>query len=79
MPWVKSMTCEFCGGETAIKQIKKQHWLNGKLYIVENVEAEICRECGEKFFHATTLDGIDRLLKGDHKVKESLEVEVVRF
>jgi hypothetical protein len=40
------------------------------------VAAEVCQECGERYFHATTLDAIDRLLDGDHPVKETLQVEV---
>lgn len=71
------MRCEFCDSETSKKKVKKQHWLKGKLYIVENVEAEVCRECGERYFHATTLDRIDTLISGDHAVKEVLSVEVV--
>jgi len=71
------MKCEFCGGETIKKKVRKQHWLNGKLYLVENVDAEVCRDCGERYFHAKTLDAIDKLLEGKHEVKESLEVEVV--
>jgi YgiT-type zinc finger domain-containing protein len=73
------MTCEFCGGQTARKKVKRQHWLNGKLYIVENVEAEVCPDCGERYFHATTLDKIDRLLSNEHDVRERLEVEVVKL
>jgi YgiT-type zinc finger domain-containing protein len=42
------MICEFCGGETQKKKVKRQHWLQGQLYIVENVEAEVCKECGER-------------------------------
>ena len=71
------MTCEFCGGTTEIRYVKKQHWLHGKLYLVENVEAQVCRECGERYFHASTLDAIDRLLEAEHPVKQSLRVEVV--
>ena len=71
------MKCEFCGGETIKKKVRKQHWLYGKLYLVENVDAEVCRDCGERYFHAKTLDAIDKLLEGKHEVKESLEVEVV--
>lgn len=71
------MICEFCGGQTLKKKVKRQHWLDGKLYIVENVEAEVCSECGERYFHATTLDQIDRLLRGNHEVKQRLNVEVV--
>lgn len=71
------MKCEFCDSETTKKKVKKQHWIKGKLYIVENVEAEVCRECGERYFHASTLDRIDKLVSGDHSVKEILSVEVV--
>jgi YgiT-type zinc finger domain-containing protein len=71
------MTCEFCGAQTGKKRVKRQHWLHGKLYIIENVEAEVCMECGERYFHSKTLDGIDRLLESSHGVKERMDVEVV--
>ncbi len=71
------MTCEFCGSQTARKRVTKQHWLNGRLYVVENVEAEVCTECGQRFFHARTLDAIDAALSTAHSVKDRLEVEVV--
>lgn len=73
------MICEFCEGRTLKKKVKRQHWLDGKLYIVENVEAEVCSECGERYFHAITLDQIDRLLRAEHEhqVKARLDVEVV--
>jgi len=71
------MICEFCGGETQKRKVKKQHWLRGELYIVENVEAEVCTECGERYFHATTLDELDRYLLDEHDVKERIQVEIV--
>lgn len=71
------MTCEFCGGKTAKKKVRKPHWLRGRLYLVENVETEVCNECGERYFHAKTLDAIDSFLEGKHKVKASFQVEVV--
>jgi len=71
------MKCEFCNGETVPRKVRKQHWLKGKLYIVENVEAEVCVECGERYFHAATLDRIDKIISEKHPVKEVLSVEVV--
>ncbi len=73
------MICEFCGGKTVTRKVKKQHWLGGKLYLIENVEAEVCSECGERYFHATVLDRIDKMLMAEHAVKERLLVEVVSF
>ena len=71
------MICEFCGGQTIKKKVKRQHWHDGKLFILENVEAEVCTECGERYFHARTLDGIDRLLSTEHAIKDRIEVEVI--
>ncbi|MCX7012564.1 MAG: YgiT-type zinc finger protein [Candidatus Sumerlaeota bacterium] len=71
------MKCEFCCSETSPRKVRKQHWHKGKLYIVENVDAEVCPECGERYFHATTLDKIDALIAREHSVKEVLSVEVV--
>jgi YgiT-type zinc finger domain-containing protein len=73
------MNCEFCGGQTVSRKVRKQHWLEGKLYLVENVEAEVCTECGERYYHATVLDRIDAMLQAEHPVKEHLSVEVVSF
>jgi YgiT-type zinc finger domain-containing protein len=73
------MKCELCAGDTKPKKVKRQHWFNQQLYIVENVEAEVCTECGERYFHAKTLDAIDKILSMEHPVKETLNVEVVQF
>ena len=73
------MSCAFCDGQTSPRKVTAQHWLNGKLYIVENVKAEVCRQCGERYFHAKTLDAIDRRLLRKHNVKKTLRVEVVAF
>jgi YgiT-type zinc finger domain-containing protein len=71
------MICEFCGGKTIKRKVRKHHWFHGKLYIVENVEAEVCSECGERYFHAKTLDKIDCILETEHVVKDRIDVEVV--
>ena len=51
----------------------------GRLYLIENVDAEVCRGCGELYFRSTTLDAIDRLLEGDHPVKDKIQVEVINL
>ena len=66
------MKCEFCEGETTHRKVRKQHWLKGKLYIVENVDAEVCAKCGERYFHASTLDGIDKALRVQLKSQKKL-------
>ena len=72
------INCEFCGGETAVRKVRKLHWFRRKLYIVEDVDAAVCRECGERYYHATTLEAIDRMLATTQPIiKERLQVEVI--
>jgi YgiT-type zinc finger domain-containing protein len=71
------MICDYCQGKTKLRRVKKSHTYKGRLYIVENVAAEVCLSCGERYFHAKTLDSIDEMLNGKHKVKKTLKVEVV--
>jgi YgiT-type zinc finger domain-containing protein len=72
----KNMVCEFCGGHTRQRRVRKQHWFHKKLYVLEEVPAEVCTECGERYFHAQVLDAIDRMLEAEHLVKAHLQVEV---
>ena len=71
------MLCEFCGGRTTLRRVRKQHWFRQKLYILEDVPAEVCVECGERYFHARVLDMIDHTLEREHLVKARLQVEIV--
>lgn len=71
------MECEFCHNPTTKRAVTKPHWLDSRLYLVENVQAEVCTECGERYYHATTLDAIDALLRGKYPVKRELDVKVV--
>jgi YgiT-type zinc finger domain-containing protein len=73
------MICDFCGGETRLKKVKRSHWLEHNLDIIEDVDAEVCSECGERYFHAKTLDAIDTLLRRQHLVREKLDVEVINL
>ncbi|MFI5380896.1 MAG: YgiT-type zinc finger protein [Tepidisphaerales bacterium] len=71
------MLCEFDNAMTVTKRVSKHHRLDGKWYVVENVEAQVCPECGERYYSAKTLDVIDAVLRGEHTVKRHLDVEVV--
>lgn len=71
------MRCEFCGGETTRRYVRKQHWFRRKLYILEDVVAEVCQECGERYYHATTLDAIGQMLSGQPIMREYIQAAVV--
>lgn len=71
------MICEFCHSETIEKKVKRMHWYKKQLYIIENVPAQVCLQCGERYFHAQVLDEIDRMLETDYEVIERIEVDVM--
>jgi YgiT-type zinc finger domain-containing protein len=71
------MICDCCGCLTERRRVRKHHWYKGRLYVIENVLVEVCQKCGQRYFHAITLDAIDQLLAGNHPVKDTLQVEVV--
>jgi YgiT-type zinc finger domain-containing protein len=71
------MKCEFCSGKTKKRRSTLQHWLDGKLYVVEDAQVEVCEQCGKRYYHAKTLDAIDAMLRGKHQVKRKMTVEVV--
>ena len=74
------MICEFCEGQTLSKKVRKIHWFQRKLYLIEGVEAQVCQECGERYYHATILDAIDNSLRlGTSIIKEQIQVQVVAF
>ncbi len=73
------MICEYCEGKTTKKSVTKLHWFQGNLYMIEDVEAEVCTECGERYVHATVLDRIDAVLDREHAIKKNITVEVVNL
>nr|VFJ61734.1 MAG: hypothetical protein BECKFW1821B_GA0114236_106718 [Candidatus Kentron sp. FW] len=64
-------------GAPRVFGIKKKmtHDSRGTRYRIEGPATE----CGERYFHASTLDAIDDYLSKQHEVKARLDVEVVRL
>ena len=54
--------CAVCGGELRITNITHEERRGEKLYVFENVPAQVCVRCGEIWLEETTLQEIDRLI-----------------
>lgn len=52
--------CTFCGGEVEEKQIEYDYRRLGRLLIISNVSAGVCRQCGEKYFKPEVLKRMDQ-------------------
>lgn len=75
--------CTFCGGEVEEKQIEYDYRRLGRLLIISNVSAGVCRQCGEKYFKPEVLKRMDRayhdVFDRHQEPERVLEVPAVSF
>ncbi len=55
--------CDFCGGQLVRKVVDLDIRVKGRLLICEGVPADVCRQCGEKYFSPAVSEKIDRFLE----------------
>ncbi|MEZ4670379.1 MAG: YgiT-type zinc finger protein [Anaerolineae bacterium] len=58
-------TCMFCGGHLEEKFVTRLQEYQGHWYIVENVPALVCEQCGEQFFSPAAHDLVVKLITGN--------------
>lgn len=68
--------CPFCRGAITSKRIEHVHHWKGRIYILRNVPAEVCAQCGEVFFAPPTLKVMDKIAASRRKPKELVSVPV---
>ena len=51
----------------------------GKLYVIENVPARVCRETGEQFFAPETVEHIQAIVKGHGRPVRVIETPVFQY
>jgi YgiT-type zinc finger domain-containing protein len=51
--------CTYCGGEVEERKIEYDYRRRGKLLIISNVPAGVCRQCGETYFKPDVLKKMD--------------------
>ena len=54
--------CPFCKGPIAVERIEHVHQWRGTWYLLRNVPAEVCAQCGETFFAPDVLAAMDRVV-----------------
>ncbi len=63
--------CSLCGGEMEVKKAEVIKKVAGKVVVVKDVPAWICKQCGERYYSIDTVDRINEILKevSEEKVK----------
>lgn len=52
--------CYFCGGSTRRVAVTAEHWWGGELALFEHVPADVCQQCGERYYDAIVVGELDR-------------------
>jgi YgiT-type zinc finger domain-containing protein len=60
----KQINCDFCEiGITETKLITKTFKRFGQSFTIENIEAEVCNNCGEAYLSSDTIKAIDNKIE----------------
>ena len=68
--------CPFCKAPVEDKRIEHVHRWNGKLFILRNVPAEVCTQCGETFFGPDALRAMDSVVTRERSPEDHVSVPV---
>jgi YgiT-type zinc finger domain-containing protein len=83
MPWRKSNmqdeSCEYCNGEVRAKTVTVHYRHRGKLVLIENVPARVCRRCGERYYDATTVEKMEAIARRKRTAEKTPIVPVRDF
>ncbi|RKU33961.1 hypothetical protein C6495_08860 [Candidatus Poribacteria bacterium] len=74
---MKAQECEFCSGNICQQKVTVNHWYEGNLVIIKAVPVGVCRECGQQYYAAETLDALDTLARNSETAQERISVPVM--
>lgn len=57
-------TCHYCQGNLVEKTVTRVQQFGGRWFIIENVPALVCAQCGEVFYTPQAHDLVVRLISG---------------
>ena len=75
----KKDLCDFCGGELEHKVVDLDLHIQKELVICEDFPADVCKQCGEKYFDAKISAKIDEFIKKYRKEKPLRYIPVPVF
>ena len=70
------MKCPLCGGELEGRVITHPQSYQGKVYILENVPAEVCSQCGEVLLRPKVLEKMQQLVWSGVAPRRTTQVPV---
>ena len=74
----KYSDCSYCKGVVSPAKVKVDMWWKDKLYVLEEVPAGVCQQCGEQFFTAKVAKSMEYSIR-KNQFKKFIEVPISSF
>ncbi len=72
--------CLVCGSKHFSElKVNKIYEIDGNPVIVRNIPAQVCNNCGEKYFSGSTHDKIMRMVYNDESLAETVEAKSYEY
>ncbi|MGB2727247.1 MAG: type II toxin-antitoxin system MqsA family antitoxin [Halobacteriota archaeon] len=71
--------CYFCKGRIVEQKVRVDFRWGDELVVIEDVPAEVCQQCGEKYFSPEVYKAMENLAKAKEKPIKHVAVDVFRF
>ena len=73
------MQCIFCGGKIESRRVTFVYDYDNDYFLIENVPAEVCMQCGEKTYSPEVTDDLTHLAKKRLKPARTVQVPVFDY
>lgn len=71
------MKCFMCKGETEKRLVNYIIDLNTSIIIIKDVPANVCTQCGERYFEDDVMEKLEKII--DNVKKISVEITIIRY
>ena len=68
--------CVMCKGPLEDRRVEHVHQWKGQLYLLKNVPAQVCVQCGETYFGPGALEQMDRIVEDRPEPEGQISVPV---
>ncbi len=71
--------CYFCKGSVKDSRVRAIRERKGAIFVIDNVPAQVCQQCGEEYYRGWVLEEMDRIMDGGEGIEQEITVPVMRF
>ena len=74
------MICNVCGCEEfRAEHVSETFHVEDRVYVVENIPADVCTRCGEPVFSASVAEQVRQVINGPHQPTRVIKAEVLSY